>query len=150
VRLRLTALLSALLLLAAIPAGAQTDPEPEPNRECTGSGTALTAEGLTTTIATPSLVTGDTLEQFRLDLAAPASENARASVTVTMTWGVPTNDYDLDVNGQTSVGLQPLDAAEETVTVAVGNCGTVDVRAYEFLAPVLVDTVTLDIRVTRR
>jgi hypothetical protein len=148
VRPRLLAVLSALLLAAALPAGATTlDESTEPEVQVCPSGEKLTPEGFSGQIETPSLITGDgfTATTFRLDLDAPAG--SRADVDVTISWGLRTNDYDLAVNGETSLGLQPVADAVENVTVRVTNCGFVNVTVEEFVAPLFVDTIDLEITV---
>jgi hypothetical protein len=176
VRLRLLAVLSALLLLAALPAGAldqapsePSDPQPaegggespiavgegeevkvDPIVVCAGSQPLIGPEGLSEVIETPSLVLGDgqTVLTYRVDLHAPAG--TRADVDVRISWGVPTNDYDLAVNGATSLALQPLAPPEEAVSVVVSNCGLLSITVEEFVAPVFVDTITLDVDVRQR
>lgn len=166
-RLRLLAILSALLLIAVVPASAvslndvtapdgevlsEEEPEPPANEVCTGSQDLLTVDGFSGDIETPSIIlnSGSTVTTFRVDLETPVtSPAARAAVDVTISWGVPTNDYDLDVNGESSAALQPLDPATENVTVSVANCGIVSIDVFEFLAPAAVDTISLEVKVRK-
>lgn len=65
-----------------------------------------------------------------------------------MSWAVPVNDFDLDVDGGSSAGLQPVDPAEESATV-VGkrHCTVVAVTATNVASAVVVDTLALDLAV---
>jgi hypothetical protein len=146
----------AVLALTALPAFADSDPdaepapEPAPLAECAlPAGTErLTVDGVTGTIDTPSLVGEESTSRvFVLDLAGlPVGTTGAADVT--MTWGVPANDYDLDVNGVTSENYQPFDDAVETAgTAARPHCSRITVTAIDFLAPVVVDTLSIDVKV---
>jgi hypothetical protein len=147
---RLLAVLSAALLLGAVPVAAEEaggPVEPPEIQECPGQQERVGVDGLSGEIDTPSIITGDgfSMKTLRLDLQAP--QGARAAVTVTIDWGIRANDYDLSVNGTTSMGLQPLDDAIETVTVNVANCGLITISVEEWLAPVFVDTINLEVDV---
>ena len=144
---------SAALVLTALPAtadGHEPPPtEPELNAACTARpGTqVLTPEGFEGTIPTPNPPLEETATSFVLDLAG-LPVGTTASADVLMTWGIPTNDFDLNVNGEDSQNIQPIDPAEENIlATGLRHCSAVDVTALNFLAPVVVDTLALDIAV---
>ena len=142
-----TALLLALLL-SALPASAQT----EPLQPCTGSEAPLTLEGAQATVEGPvGPQLGTATLSYRLDLSGQevvegVAPDDRAAVTVDMSWLSPL-DYDLEVNGLASQGLQPVDASEESVTVSnVRHCAVVTITITNFAAPG-VEAIDLDTRV---
>jgi hypothetical protein len=104
-------------------------------------------DGFEGTIETPLPPLGTTERSFVVDLAG-LPVGTTAGVDTVMSWAVPTNDFDLDVGGESSVGLQPVDPAEESATV-VGkrHCTVVTVTATNFAAAVVVDTLALDLAV---
>ena len=142
----------AVLALTCLPAVADDEePSDEPvlNQACaprTGTD-VLIVDGFEGDIETPLPPLGETSRTFVLDLVGLA-EGTRATADVLMSWGIPTNDFDLNVNGTDSFNLQPVDPAEENVFVSgLRHCSTVTVTATNFVAPVVVDTLALDITV---
>ncbi len=88
---------------------------------------------------------GEDSVTFRID--PTTDERGRVNATVTLTWDIPVNDYDLDVNGETSIGLQPVNEAREQVTVsASGRCKTVTASWAPFLVATP-DNLTLTVTV---
>jgi hypothetical protein len=157
----LAAALTALLLFAAVPASAQElveEPTEEPAIvECENSDDleVITREGLQTGITTPSFMVGNEVESkdFLVDLAATTTD-ATATIAVDMTWAVLVNDYDLEAysarGGGASESWQPLDPAVESVAMTqVRHCEVIQVSAIDFLAPVVVDSLALDFRVSK-
>lgn len=143
----LLALAALALAVPAVPAlaaeelhGACANPDALPVLALGGSGTSGT-------VATPSLV-GSASESVTLLLSLEGQPVAKtATVSATLTWGVPANDYDLALSSTTassvSEGFQPVDPAEETTSVArTKHCTRVVVSAVDFLAPVVVDTIS--------
>lgn len=149
----LLALAALALAVPAVPALAADDV----HGACANAGglpvLALGGEGLTGTVATPSLV-GNATESARVLLSLEGQPVARtATVASTISWDVPVNDYDLTLTGgtasATSEGFQPVDPAEESASVGkVKHCAEVVITAADFLAPVAVDTI--DYAVTAR
>lgn len=142
----LLALAALALAVPAVPAlaaddvhGACANPEGLPVLTLGGSG-------LSGTVATPSLV-GDASESVLVLLSLEGQPVAKtATVSATLTWGVPVNDYDLELSSTTASsstdGFQPVDPAEESTSVArTRHCTEVVVTAVDFLAPVAVDTI---------
>lgn len=150
---------AAVLALTAVPALAADEPvptEPELLAPCAlpAGATALTAEGFEGTVATPSAFVGNEREAlvFVLDLAG-SPVGTTAAVAGSMTWLVPANDYDLELQAgrasSTSENYQPVDPAEESVSAAgVAHCTKVTLTAVDFLAPVVADTLELGVVVT--
>lgn len=160
------AALTALLLLAAVPAFAQ---EIETAESVEDSGVesivvecenpdgleVITPEGLQSDIATPSYLVGNEVEtkQYLVDLQATSAE-ATATVTAAMTWGLIVNDYDLEAysakGGGISENWQPVDPAEESVTMTkVRHCEVIVVGAIDFNAFVVADSLALDFQVSK-
>ena len=146
------ALTFAMIVLAA-PVQAQ---EPDVLAACTSISGAevVTLDGLTTDIATPSGVAylASTAKTFVLDLAGQPLTDDRRTVAVDMTWDVPVEDYDLDmpIGGEEdghSENVQPLDAAEESVSGLVRHCQRFTVEASAWAAPAGLSTLTLDLAV---
>jgi hypothetical protein len=80
---------------------------------------------------------------FVLDLAGQPI-GTRGSVDVTLTWGIVLNDFDLDVDGESSQNIQPLDDAVEEVTTPLKNhCGRITASAINFSGLVVVDSLEL-------
>lgn len=106
-----------------------------------------------TSITAPSQVLGNETEslffQVRLDADADAFDDTRGRVTVTMTWTVAANDYDLAVNGNESINFQPIDPAVEEASATLRHCDLVAITASDFLAPAPVEDLELDISVSR-
>lgn len=171
-----TAVLAALIALAAMPAFAAEGPRSGPaatavaevaaDSEETGEAEivecdnaddleVITRDGAASEIAAPSFVVGNEWEykDFLVDLQATTTD-ATASIDTAMTWDFIANDYDLQVGNRRSSGIsegyQPFDPAEEFVGIVnVGHCEVVTVGARDFLASVVVDTLALDFRVSR-
>lgn len=141
------ALTTALLLvLATAPVGAEEE-GPLRLEPCTGTGDVLTLDGDSTEVAAPTPLDGSTTVTYRLDLsqqevADDVDMDDRASVTVDMSWLTPL-DYDLEVNGASSAGLQPVEPSEERATTSVRHCGTVTITVVNFAATGL-EPITLD------
>ena len=142
----LLALAALALAVPAVPAlaadevhGACANPDGLPVLALGGSGTSGT-------VGTPSLV-GNATESVILLLSLDGQPVAKtATVSATLTWGVPVNDYDLQLASTTASssteGFQPVDPAEESTSVArTKHCTKVVVTAVDFLAPVVVDTI---------
>jgi hypothetical protein len=156
--------LTALLLFAAVPASAQETTEPveesveEPEViacENPDGLEVITPEGLQTDIATPSFLVGNEVEtkDLLVDLSA-TSLDATATVLVGMTWNLIVNDYDLQAysasGGGVSENYQPFDPVEESVNLTkVKHCEVITAAAIDFLAPVVVDSLVLDFRVSK-
>ena len=150
---------AAVLALTAVPALAaeeEVPAEPELLAPCTlpAGATALTADGFEGTITTPSFVVGNERESrvFVLDLAG-SPVGTTAGIASTLTWLVPANDYDLELQAgrasSTSENYQPFDPAEESVfATGVAHCTKVTLTAVDFLAPAAVDTLDLGVVVT--
>jgi hypothetical protein len=110
---------AAVLALTAVPAlaeGTDVAVEPEVLAACTlpVGATALTPNGFTGTVTTPSFIVGNEREDkvFVLDLAG-LPVGTTGSVDATMTWDVAANDYDLEIvagrTGGISENAQPFD-----------------------------------------
>lgn len=146
---------AAVLALTAAPALAEEVVEPEPTpvlAPCPprAGSTVLTADGFDGTVETPLPPFGTTERLFVVDLAG-LPVGTTASADVVMSWGVPVNDFDLDVDGESSAGLQPVDPAQESASVAgKRHCTTLRVTATNFAAAVVVDTLDLAIAVRPR
>jgi hypothetical protein len=164
VRRTLLLALSALLALGMVPAAAQqsADSQEEPTVdeevelvECDNPEDleVITREGLASDIATPSAFVGNETEfkEFLLDLS-PATADTVGTVTTTMTWTVPTNDYDLAVyssrGSAATEAFQPFDEAVEQAAIPARHCDVFEVGAIDFLAPVVVDSLALDFAVS--
>jgi hypothetical protein len=122
--------------------------EPELLLPCVTSRPTISADGGTGTVATPAPPFGEESAQYVLDLAG-LPVGSTAGVNVAMSWAVPTNDFDLEAFGGTqsgdSMNIQPLDPALEEVYLAgLKHCAVITATAINFLAPVVVDTLTLD------
>lgn len=146
----LAAALAALMLFAAVPASAQ---EVVPLAcENAGNLEVITPAGLKTGIATPTFNgAGSESKDFLVDLGA-ASTEATAAVTGVLTWGLPVNDYDLQMdsanNSGVSEGYQPIDENVETVALDdVKHCEVITATAINFLAPVDIDELNLEFSV---
>ncbi|HVM19534.1 MAG TPA: hypothetical protein VM307_06205 [Egibacteraceae bacterium] len=155
----LAAVLTSMLLFAAVPAAAQEAGGEAPVEEVTEEPTpvecanpdgleVITTEGLTTDIATPTFDgSGSEYKEFLVDLGA-YSLDATAPVDVSMTWGILLNDYDLAAFSAKSSGLsenyQPFDPAEENVRLdVVRHCEVIEAEAINFLAPIDLDSLEL-------
>jgi hypothetical protein len=163
VRRPLLLALSALLVLGMVPAAAQSaDSQEEPAVEeevelveCDNPDglEVITRDGLASDIATPSSFAGNETEfkEFLLDLS-PATAETVGTVTTTMTWSVPTNDYDLSVyssrGSAATEAFQPFDAPVEQASIPARHCDMFEVGAIDFLAPVVVDSLSLDFAVS--
>jgi hypothetical protein len=139
----LAALTASLLALVALPASAQT----AGLAPCTGDD-VVTLDGDSRTVTAPTPLDGTTSVSFKVDLSGQAVPEGgvpddRANVTVDMTWLTPF-DYDLDVNGNESINLQPVDPSAESATAAVRHCGTVTITATNFAAPGAIEQLVLD------
>jgi hypothetical protein len=142
------AVAAGLLVLAAAPALATEEPVLlEPCSNAAGA-VLLTPDGLERSVAgTAVLPQSPSAFDVVVDLSG-AVEGTTSSVGVTMTWGIPTNDYDLRVVAgglnNDSQGLQPLDEAREEVFLSgQQHCARLTVQVRNFAAPVVVDTVEL-------
>jgi hypothetical protein len=136
-----------LLLIALVAAGAVTSPaSAEGGCENAGGLEVISAEGGSASITTPSELVANPVEskEFLVDLG----EATTAELTVSMTWGIAANDYDLAVtsnsSGGASDGYQPFDPVIETVKVSLGTCEIVIVDVIDYLAPVFIDEIALD------
>jgi hypothetical protein len=158
VRRTLLLALSALLVLGMVPAAAEEEPTAEEEVELVECDNpddleVITREGLASDIATPSAFVGNQTEfkEFLLDLS-PATADTVGTVTTTMTWGVPTNDYDLSVyssrGSAATEAFQPFDEAVEQASIPARHCDVFEVGAIDFLAPVVVDSLSLDFAVS--
>jgi hypothetical protein len=149
---------ATLLALGALPVHADeaADDPDEDLVECTNPGglEEVDREGLSSTIDTPvePLWEGSEFKNFLVDLS-PGKVNTRASLTVTMTWDVPTDDYDLFVSTSLDAGdsqdwqIETLEGAE-SVTVLVRHCDVITVEARNWAAAVFVQELSLDFAVT--
>ncbi len=126
----LTGLLAALVLIlvAVVPAGAQ---ETIPTHGvCTKTGELIPVGSSTGSIETPLLPLDETTATFLIDLEGQPTTK-KASLNVDMTWGDPT-DFDLDVNGTSSVNFN-FDGTFENVSLSsLAHCSTVTVTATNF------------------
>lgn len=146
---------ATVLALTAVPAlAAEAEPEtPELLTECAVADGVerLTVDGFQGTVGTPSFLVGNETESvdFVLDLAG-LPVGTTGSIDATMTWGVVANDYDLEVLagrfGGISENYQPFDDAVENVFAAgLPHCQNLTASAVDFLGPVVVDTLNLDV-----
>jgi hypothetical protein len=125
--------------------------EPELLAACTNSPDLprITVEGHSGTVATPAPPFGEESASYVLDLAGQPV-GTTANVNVALSWTIPVNDFDLDAASSGSAGesinVQPVDPAlEEVFLSGVKHCGVVTATAVNFLAAVVVDTLTLDL-----
>jgi hypothetical protein len=152
VRRALLLALSAMLALGMVPAAAEDEVELV---ECDNPDglEVITREGLSSDIATPSWIAGNDTEfkEFLVDFS-PATADTVGSITTTMTWLVRANDYDLTVyssrGSAATEDYQPFDDAVEQATIQARHCDMFEVGAVDFLAPVVVDSLSLDFAVS--
>ena len=149
----LLATLAAVLVLAALPAGANEPVACYPPAE---GVTVVTPSDYSGTIEAP-LFFDDTVDQaFQLDLS-PATALNKAATNVTLEWGVAANDFDLvllDGEGNevaATEGFQPIDPPVESASFGkLLHCSEFTVRALNYTAvgvPEPVDTLTVTIGV---
>jgi hypothetical protein len=126
---------------------------PEPKIcEVPGYASSLTLEGFSELVTAPDATLGDGEKNdlyFIVDLGPDAYEDTRGSVTGELSWTIVTNDYDLAVGGSSSAQLQPLAAPVETASASVAHCQLVTVSTIDFLAPLALEELQLDLTVTR-
>lgn len=157
-RILSTAVLFALLAIAA-PVNAQVASATSlPACTDVGESVVVTRNGLRTGIATPTQplynATGapGTLKTFVLDLSGGGTTNSRAMVNVTMTWNIPVEDYDLNLLDERgarldhSENLQPY-VTGENVSSELRHCQKFHVEAMNYMAAGLSD-LQLDLAVT--
>lgn len=144
---------AALLALTAVPALAADEPAgaeaPAVLAACEGvaDGDRLDLEGLEEALATPLLPGDVTTRTYVLDLAGQPVGTSGA-VTGVLTWGLPANDYDLDVNEGSGANFNFSETApSETAGTLVEHCGSVVVGALNFAAPVVVDSLEIALTV---
>lgn len=132
--------------LAVLPAAAGVAAAPADGLEPCDAGdvSVLTAEGAEATVAPPTNG-GTEFVDYVLDLSDAGVE--KATVTASMTWTVATNDYDLGLNGAVSENFQPIDPAEERVSMTIEHCEDVAISVIDFLAPVPAEDLTVTIEV---
>ncbi len=152
------ALIVAAALAVAVPAlpalaGTTTVPTLAPCANPEGLKTVTLNTAGVGTLDTPSLI-GNAEEgvQLLVDFAG-RKEGYTGNVDAVISWGVPTNDYDLRLDSDESSGtgenFQPVDAAEETASVGgVTHCSVVTVTAIDFLAPAAVDTISYNVTIS--
>ena len=150
-----TILALLLLLVLAVPAGAQTDEpvgeaEPALHEPCTDTGDATVItpeEGFTGTVETPIGVAGSTRAPagtYVVDLAG-LPEGTRRSVTFVLSMPDP-SDYDLVVNGD---NLLATDNPEYYTLRNSAHCRTITVETEVFLG-LPTDTLELGAKVASK
>ncbi len=86
---------------------------------------------------------------FTVDLGPDAYADTTGTIDGELSWTVVANDYDLTVGGNASENYQPIDPAVENASASVAHCEIVSVSAIDFLAPVTVEDLQLDVSVIR-
>lgn len=155
---RLARATSLLPVLALVLVAADTE-DPQVLEPCDNAEEleVLTLDGLQTTIATPGApgwgigVPGSSEQKdLILDLAGQPLDQTGAFVTVVMSWDVPVEDYDLNLNDDEgsevdhSENIQPIDGDTEEVSGGFRHCDVFQVESLNWTAAG-VSTLTLDI-----